>query len=79
MPKPTLEEMAELCQGEADALRGHLTRYYADNPGAPPIAAWEHEAAAWEAAAQTFRVCGTYEGDFRRFIAEHVARWRHVR
>lgn len=76
MAKPTLDEMAEACQQQADSLRYHLThRYNPYHPGKPNLA-WEHEVEVWEAAALTLRVAGTDEDGFRKFIAQGLKRSR---
>lgn len=79
MPKATLEEMAQACQGAADGEYASIKRYERMFPERPPLTANYAKYQAFEAAAQLIRVLGTYEDDSRKFVSGLVTRHRDGR
>lgn len=69
-PKPSLEEMASICQDEAEHRRGILAHYSEHYPDRGPDARREREAFVLDAAAEVFRILRTREDKSRKFIGE---------
>lgn len=69
MKKPTLEEMADACQLEADRVHGFLKHYEEYFPTMRPDQVRYRQMEVWESAAQLLRILGTYSDDSRVFVA----------
>ena len=76
MPKPTLEEMADLAQESADEARSRAAHYSSVYPDPVWHKHWTRQAEIAEASAFTFRVLATFEDRSRKFVAGLIAEHR---